>query len=109
MAEFLLDKRSSEVRPYDVNFSEILGDTDTKLDSEKTTVLIRDSAGVDRTTSILQRTIFSGFIVTLILKDGIDQEDYTIFVKGVGDVEFLTVQPVRVIELRVRDTLVGNL
>lgn len=109
MAEFLLDKRSIEIRPYDVNFSEILGDTDTKLDENRTTVLVKDSAGVDQTRMILQKALFSGFIVTLILKGGIDQEDYTIFVQGAGDVEYANVQPVRVIELRVRDTLVGNL
>jgi len=109
MAHFLTDKRTMEVLPYEVDFSPVLSDSDTVLDPVKTTVKIVDSAGKDQTGSILQKATFSGTVVTLVLKDGIDGEDYTIYVMGQGDVSYLTNQPVRVIEMRVRDTLVGNI
>jgi hypothetical protein len=109
MAEFLVDKRSFEKRPYEVDFGEILGDTDTQLDQVKTVAQVIDSSGKDVTGTIVQKLIFNLMKVTLILKDGLDGEDYTIFVRGFGNNESDNVQPVRVIELRVRDTLVGNL
>lgn len=107
MAHFLVDKRSTEKLPYDVNFSEIMGASDTQVAS--VTIVAYDSAGVDRTSLIVQQSAISGFVVTLTLKDGLDGEDYIIYVTAKGDVNSSTVTPVRVIELRVRDTLVGNM
>jgi hypothetical protein len=108
MAHFLIDKRSTEKLSYIVDFSEILGLTDTSL--QAATVTIYDSAGVDKTATILQVATLNNAAMTvaLSLKDGLDGEDYTIYVKGSGNNESLTVSPVRVIELRVRDNIVGN-
>jgi hypothetical protein len=86
-----------------------LDDSDTILDTVKTTVLIKDSKGLDKTDYLLQKKVFSGKTITIVLHNGLDGEDYTIWVTGFGDVSYLTNSPVRVIEVRVRDTLVGNL
>lgn len=109
MAHFLIDKRSMEMLAYELDFSDLLSDNDTLLSPTLTSIIIKDSQGVDRKSLILQVAQFSGKVVTLVLKDGIDGEDYNIWVTGQGDVSFATRKPTRVIELRVRDTLVGNL
>ena len=108
MAHFIVEKRSMEYLPYDVDFTGLLSDSDTILDTTKTTAVVKDSAGVDQTALIIKSKSFSGKVVTLNLKDGVDGEDYNIWVTGVGDVSFATNNPVRVIELRVRDYIVGN-
>jgi hypothetical protein len=98
-----------ELFKYDLDFGELLGDSDTQLDPVKSSVVAYDSAGVDRTKAIVKNVLYSGKIMTLVLGDGVDGEDYTIYATGVGNAQFNQIQPVRVIELRVRDTIVGNL
>lgn len=110
MAHFLIDKRPDEVIRYDVDFSELLSDSDTILDVAKTTAALKvfNSAGEDKTHFIIQSLIFVVKTVTLVIQNGLNGEDYNIYVKGIGDVGFNTTQPVRVVELRVRLTLCGN-
>jgi hypothetical protein len=108
MAHFITDKRTMETLSYIINFSELLSDSDTQLDTDKTSVILYNSKKEDKTALVLQKLIFSGKSVTLVLKDGLDGEDYTIYITGRGDVSYLTLAPTRVLELRVRDSLCGN-
>lgn len=110
MAHFLIDKRPDEVIRYDVDFSELLLDTDTQLDTAKTKAALKvfNSGGEDKTHFIIQDVLFDSKLLTLVIQNGLNGEDYNIYVKGIGDVSYNTNQPVRVIELRSRLTLCGN-
>lgn len=110
MAHFLIEKRPAEVLSYAVYFSDLLGPSDTQLDTAKTTAALRvtNTAGEDKKSYLIRSLTFSTTTVTLVLQNGIDGEDYVITVIGVGNTNFDTYQPARVIELRVRATLCGN-
>lgn len=111
MAHFLEYKTPAQVTTYLVDFSDLLGPADTGLDLQKCkdALVVLNSAGEDKKAYLVQSMSAANKVLSLVLVNGISGEDYTLSIRGIGDVDFLTYQAVRVLELRVRDKLVGNL
>lgn len=113
MAHFLEYKSANQVLPFEVDFTDLLTDQDTQLDLVKCqeALTVTNSAGEDKKSYLVQEMIIEGLtkLMTLVLVNGLNGEDYLISVVGIGDVSFKTKRPVRLLELRVRNTLLGNL
>ena len=111
MAHFLEYKSQGQVLPYDFDFTDLLTVADTQLDLVKCkeALLVRDSAGEDKLAYLVQSTSILGKVLTVVLANGLEGEDYWIAAKGYGNVSFLTRQPVFTLELRVRNKILGNL
>ena len=107
MAHFLIYKRPVEVTSYSVDFSDLLTTPDTILDINLSRVVVVDSAGVDQSTYFVQKTTFSGLVMTAILQNGLDSEDYIVNFNGVGNSTSQLYN--RILEVRVRSKLAGNI
>lgn len=105
MAEQVLYKTSTTTLPLvDINFTDDLPG-DTAIHATNSVVTAKDAGGTDRTATIIANETRSGMVLSADLKAGTHGEDYRISFKAVGNT---TAKPVeRVIELRVRDDLVG--
>jgi hypothetical protein len=112
MAHFIIYKRPIEITNYEVNFEDLLTDSDLKLDTNLTKVVVENSAGEDKTDYLLQKLIFPVTTpkrVQAIFANGLNGEDYLAYFNAFGDVSFQTNGPNRILEIRVRNRLAGNL
>ena len=108
MAHALLYKRPSEVEFYQFDFTDLFAQpgTDTKI-TTSSRVVVTDSAGNDQTALIVQSTNITAFTLQAYLANGLDGEDYLVEFTGAGD----TTKQInsRLLELRVRSKIAGNL
>lgn len=109
MAHYVLYKRISEVTDFDFDFTELLPETDTLLDTSKSVCKVVNSAGDDKTSYFLQSLTFNGMVATAHLVNGLEGEDYLVYFYGVGNVSQGKPTPNRILELRVRERIAGNL
>lgn len=107
MAHFIIYKRPTEVTPYEFDFEDLLPD-DASLDTDQSQVSVVDSAGIDQTKYFVSHVVFSGIKMTAFLVNGLDGEDYIVYADGVGNVT-APVKLNRILEVRVRSQLAGNL
>ena len=91
----------------DLDFSDLIVTPDTKVDIDKSTVIVFDSAGADKTSYFIQKVTFSSFTITAQLVNGVDIEDYNVNFNGVGDSTGQNYN--RILEVRVRTKIAGNL
>ena|SRR5258706_16293693 len=110
MAHFVLYKRPLEVATFDFDYSILLPDVDTILDTVKSYVQVFNSAGEDKTSYLITPPItYSVKIATVVIANGLDGEDYSINFYGVGNVSAGKPTPNRILEMRVRKNIAGNL
>ena len=107
MAQFLLYKRPAEVIPYTADFTDLLP-SDTELDSTSKAQAL-DTADEDQTSFLVQSAIVTAGskILTITLMNGLNGEDYTVYLNGVG----ATTKKLHslILEVRVRSKIAGNL
>lgn len=109
MAHFVIYKRPAEVTQYQVDFSELMDTSDTALDTDETKVTVFDTLEADKSSYFIQKLIFSGLKVTAVLVNGLDGEDYLVYYDAVGNVSKPNLKINRILEVRVRSKLSGNL
>jgi len=95
------------VTPYEFDFEDLLPD-DTSLDTVQSQITVVDSAGIDQSKYFVSKVTFSGMKMTAYLVNGFNGEDYIVYADGVGNVTS-PVKLNRILEVRVRDKLAGNL
>lgn len=105
MANLVTYKTDGETLPLvQVDFTDLLtGDTSITSGS---TVTATDTAGVDQSSAVIANKTQSGMILSADLKSGTNGEDYKVIFHAIGTT---TAKPREVIiELRVRNTIVGT-
>lgn len=107
MAHFIIYKRPVEITSYSVDFSDLLTSPDTILDVDKSRVVVIDSAGQDQSVYFNQKTTFSTLVMTALLQNGLNGEDYSVNFNGVGNSTLQVYN--RILEVRVRTKLAGNI
>lgn len=91
---------------YDIDFTDDLP-ADSALNSGTSTVTATDSAGTDRSATVIANVTVAGMVLKADLKAGVDGEDYKVVFKGIGNTSAKPFE--HVIEMRVRDKLIGAL
>ena len=105
MAHQVEYKTSGTTLPlYDVDFTEDLpADSTLHADSSITAY---DAAGTDVSATLLANETIAGMVLKSDIRAGTNGQDYRVVFKGVGTT---TSKPAeRVIEVRVRDTVIGG-
>lgn len=106
MAHQLEYKTSGTTLPlYEVDFTEELP-ADTSLNASTSTVTATNSAGTDVTSTLIANKTVSGMVLKADILAGTNGEDYKVVFKGVGTTSAKPSE--KVIEVRVRDTVIGS-
>ena len=112
MAHYVLYKRPAEISTYQFDFTELLPD-DANLDQTKSYVKVEDSAGKDQTSYFIQKIAYNESTLdkkaTVQMANGLNGEDYSVYFYGVGNVTLGNPTPNRILEMRCRQKIAGNL
>ena len=100
MAHEVAEKSTTELRPYQFDFTGVLPSTDATLDAVST-VLAYDSSGALISSTIVTNIARTGVILSCDLQNGSNGEDYKVVFQAKGGTSAKTRE--RVLELRVRN------
>ena len=105
MAHQVEYKTTGTILPlYDVDFTEDLP-ADSSL-AAGSSITAYDAAGTDVSATLLANETISGMVLKSDIQAGTNGQDYRIVFKAVGTTTSKTAE--RVIEVRVRDTVIGG-
>lgn len=112
MAHQVLYKRPAEISTYEFDFTDLLP-LDANLDQTKSYVKVEDSAGKDQTGYFVQKISYNELTLdkkaTVQMANGLNGEDYLVYFYGVGNMTLGVPTPNRILEMRCRSKIAGNL
>lgn len=107
MSEQVVYKTPTTTIPlFDLNFTDDLPG-DTAIHATNSTVTAQNSEGQDVSSALIANTTRSGMVLSADLQGGDNGEDYRVSFKAVGNTSAKPYE--RVIELRVRTNLIGQM
>ena len=104
MAMDVVYKRTTEDVPYTFDFTDLLPSTDATV--TLVSVIATDTAGVDKSSTVLSGSAAATKTLTTVLQAGLEGEDYVVRATARGATSGRDFT--QVIEMRVRDTIIGN-
>lgn len=104
MAQDVIYKRTTEDIPYTFDFTLDLPSTDSSV--TLVSIIATNTAGTDSSSTVLSGSAASGKTLTTVLQAGTEGDDYVIRATARGATSSRDFT--KVVEMRVRDTIVGN-
>lgn len=105
MAQDVIYKRTTEDIPYTFDFTDDLPSADSTV--TLVGIVATSTAGTDSSATVLSGSAASGKTLTTVMQAGTDGEDYVVRATARGATSSRDFT--KVVELRVRDSIIGNM
>ena len=106
MAHNIIYKRVGESNQFDMDFTDLLTSSGDASLTGASTVTAKDSSGAAAASVVGTVSVQTSTTLRAIVQAGADKEDYTLQFKGIGNVSGQIY--IQVLEVRVRELIVGN-